>query len=414
MPWDPRRLSFLALPTIATVFGVIALAQLTSPVDSVDTGQSVALDQAGEAPAALAFEDTEPDRASPQLGSPASVTSEPEVPGAASATSDTVGSTSATPSTTLKPSTTTRPSTTVVVAVRRDPQQTYITPTSTAIAPTTTVRPTTTATSTTASPTTATSTPASSPTTAAPTTTTAPATTTAAPITAAPTTAAPTTAAPTTQPLTTQAPSTTTPPSSQQLLGVMLEGESTSDPNGGWNNYPTSVASQLGNGVTVHVDGTNGYRIDDVNREGSKAYLLTGGSGLNVAVLWIGINDISQGKNPGDVYAQMNTWVNNRRSEGWDRVVLVTVTKFEHAESVKSYSWGSHAIADQKRQELNNLIAANAVGADRIVDLRGAQGIGDAFSVHDTAWRADRVHFTGTGNEVVADHVATVVASLGS
>ncbi len=261
-------------------------------------------------------------------------------------------------------------------------------------------------------------------TTSRPATTTNPATTrpttarptTAAPTTAAPTTAAParpTTAAPTTSPPSTATPTTAPPATSNgRVIGVLLEGESTSDSNDGWNQYPNSVGNQLGAGVTVHVDGTNGYRIDDVNNEGGKSQLLTGGSGSNVAVLWIGINDTSQGREPSDTYAQMTTWIQNRRAEGWDHVVLLTVTKFEHDESVKGYSWGSHTIAEQKRQELNQLIVANSAGADRIVDLRTITGIGDPYSVYDTTYRPDKVHFTNTGNELVADRVVSAIRSL--
>ena len=179
-------------------------------------------------------------------------------------------------------------------------------------------------------------------------------------------------------------------------------------------NYPEDVTANLGPSVSVKVDGQNGVRADQINAEGSKAHLLTSGSGQNVAVLWIGINDISQARQPIDVYGQIAMWATNRRSEGWDRIVLVTVTKFEHENSLKSFSWGSHEVADQKRQELNNLIIANSAGANAVVDLGNVEGIGDAYSVYDTVWRPDKVHLSHLGNERVAAYVSGAIQSLGS
>ena len=235
------------------------------------------------------------------------------------------------------------------------------------------------------------------------------------PTTPPPTTKPPTTKPPTTKPPTTKPPTTAPPtqpaPATEPIIGVLIEGESTSDPNGGWNNYPADVATNLGSSIAVKIDGQNGVRADQINAEGSKAHLLTPGSGHNVAVLWVGINDISQARQPNDVYAQISAWSSNRRNEGWDKIVLVTVTKFEHPNSL---SWGSHAAADQKRQELNSLIVANGAGADAVVDLRNVEGIGDGYSVHDTNWRPDKIHLSQAGNQSVARHVAAAVQSLGS
>jgi len=239
------------------------------------------------------------------------------------------------------------------------------------------------------------------------------------PTTAAPTTKPPTTKAPGTKPPTTKVPGTTVPgtdptAASEPIIGVLIEGESTSDPNDGWVNYPEDVVAIMGSSVAVKIDGQNGMRADQVNAEGSKSHLLTNGSGQNVAVLWIGINDISQGRKPNDVYSQIGTWTQNRRAEGWDRVVLVTVTRFEHELSLEHWSWGSHEVADQKRKELNSLIVANSVGADAVVDMRNKEGIGDSYSVHDTTWRPDKVHLSHLGNERVAGYVTDAIKSLAS
>jgi lysophospholipase L1-like esterase len=200
----------------------------------------------------------------------------------------------------------------------------------------------------------------------------------------------------------------------EPIVGVFLEGESTSDPAGGWNRYPRDVAAGLGERVAVVAEGVNGATINQVLSEGSKSQYLSGTDGLNVAVLWIGINDTSNGGEPVETYAGIQTWVGERRSEGWDRVVLVTVPKFKIAASASSDAWGSHEMADATRRSLNDMIVANAAGVDAIVDLRGVPGIGDDYSVDDQQWRPDRVHFTEAGYAAVAVYVTETLRSLGS
>lgn len=197
-----------------------------------------------------------------------------------------------------------------------------------------------------------------------------------------------------------------------EIVNVLLEGESTSDPADGWNSYPVAVGVGLGANATVTADGDTGVQISEINSEGPKLNLLSGTPGLNVGVLWIGINDISHGNEPNDVYREMSTWVKERRAEGWDRIVVVTVTKFEATNSLDATSWGSHELADAKRQELNSLIVDNATGADVVVDLREVEGVGDQYGLDDTDWRSDKMHFTAEGNEMVARHVVAAIQSL--
>ena len=200
--------------------------------------------------------------------------------------------------------------------------------------------------------------------------------------------------------------------SGPSVASVLLEGESTSNPADGWNTYPTTVAGNL-TGAIVTADGVNGVGIDYVNGEGSKAHLLTDGAALDVAVLWIGINDIAHANDPAVVYTQMVTWVAERRAEGWDRVILVTVTKFESAQSLSSSSWGSHELAEDARQMLNELIVLNQAGADSVVDLRDVEGIGDNYPLDDQVWRSDKVHFTQLGYERVGNEVLAAIGDLG-
>ncbi len=197
--------------------------------------------------------------------------------------------------------------------------------------------------------------------------------------------------------------------SDSNFRSVLLEGESTSDPADGWNSYTNSVTTAL-DGSTVIADGQGGARIDDLNGEGSKADLVTEGD--DVAVLWIGINDIAQANNPAVVYDQISTWTAARRAEGWEHILILTVPKFESQSSLESSSWGSHELADNARIQLNELIVLNQAGADAVVDLRAVEGIGDEYSVEDPAWRSDKIHFTEAGYERVASQVLGAITGL--
>ena len=198
----------------------------------------------------------------------------------------------------------------------------------------------------------------------------------------------------------------------EPIVAVLIEGESTSSSAGGWNRYPRDVATNMGETVSVVADGVNGAQISQVISEGAKTEFLADADGLNVAVLWIGINDISHGTEPSEAYAGIETWAVERRSEGWDRIVLVTVPKFKNSISQSSGAWGSHDVADAMRSSLNEMIVANAVGADVIVDLRSVEGIGDDSSVDDKQWRPDRVHFTDAGYALVAEQVTVALRQL--
>lgn len=196
------------------------------------------------------------------------------------------------------------------------------------------------------------------------------------------------------------------------VVAVLIEGESTSSAAGGWNRYPRDVAANMGNAVAVQADGVNGARISDVLAEGPKTQFLSDRDGHNVAVLWIGINDISEGTEPVEVYAGIKAWASSRRGEGWDRIALVTVPKFETSISASNNSWGSHELADSMRSHLNEMIVANSIGADVVVDLRSVIGIGDDFGLEDKQWRPDRVHFTAAGYALVAAQVTAALQSL--
>ena len=119
-------------------------------------------------------------------------------------------------------------------------------------------------------------------------------------------------------------------PAEGQFQAILLEGESTS----AWNNGSNAYARNIGDlfpSAKVQTDGRNGHRISEVLNEGFKTTYLVEGN--TAAVLWIGINDIVAGTPNEEIYAGITRWVSERRSEGWDHVVLVTIHNFRHPAS---------------------------------------------------------------------------------
>lgn len=190
---------------------------------------------------------------------------------------------------------------------------------------------------------------------------------------------------------------------------LLLEGESTVvRPE-----FTAEIARYAASSDLVN-DGNSGDQITRLNNEAAiQAANISGQD--DVAVLWIGINDLSANRQASAVYADMAQWVTERRAAGWDKFVLLTVTRFENPAS--SRGGRPIEVIDQRRRELNDLIVANSVGADAIVDLRSIAGIGDSFSVFDPYWRTDGVHFTGRDQgggayEVIGELVGRSIAGL--
>jgi len=169
---------------------------------------------------------------------------------------------------------------------------------------------------------------------------------------------------------------------------ILLEGESTVARLA----FTAEVARYVERTDLVN-DGHGGDQITLVNSEPAVQPANIAGR-PDIAMLWIGINDLSANRQPDGIYADMAMWATNRRADGWEKIMVLTVTRFENP--VAARSGLPIEVIEQRRRELNDLIAANVMGADAIVDLRSIAGIGDTFSVHDRHWRTDGVHFTGT------------------
>jgi len=192
---------------------------------------------------------------------------------------------------------------------------------------------------------------------------------------------------------------------------VLLEGESTTATP--W--YTAHVAKHLPGSADIENHGTGGQTITQINNNeptdptdpNFKPVVLPAGrpGQLDVAVLWIGINDVATARadrTPTRIYDEMTDWANARRDEGWDRIVVMTVTRFDNTANRPHLDF---EYIDQRRRNLNDLIVANSMGADRVIDLRSVAGVGDAFRTQDQYWRYDQTHLSPRATGTVPDRL---------
>jgi len=120
---------------------------------------------------------------------------------------------------------------------------------------------------------------------------------------------------------------------------------------------------------------------------------------LNILVLWAGTNDLFAGGTAIDAYANITTFVGDRRTYGWDKIILCTPI-------VRS----APAPFETERISLRSLILAN-VGtlADAVVDLDVA-GLTDYTNL--VTFNPDQTHLTDVGYGLVKDEVYDAVLSV--
>lgn len=153
--------------------------------------------------------------------------------------------------------------------------------------------------------------------------------------------------------------------------------------------------------------GLSGVRIDQMIESAPADVDNQVGAGTNdVLILWGGTNDLWQQfhstdteMNASAAYDQIAQYLDQRRAAGWDYTFVVTLPPMNDDEVAG-------------RVELNELIRANAAGADAVIDLDADPRLADPF---DPELReADGVHFTALGANLVAiDHLVPAIRSLG-
>jgi lysophospholipase L1-like esterase len=162
--------------------------------------------------------------------------------------------------------------------------------------------------------------------------------------------------------------------------------------------YPT----WNGQSFTVSNVGVNGRSLQDMAR---LAYsnlnpLFANESGLNIAVVWGGINDLaSLGASPEDTYSRLRAFCGRLRAMCW-RVVVCTLV--------------SRVTYDAQRATFNGYVRGDwPLFADALADLGANANIG-ASGAHSNAtyFQADGIHLTDAGLAIVAGLVQAELTTL--
>jgi lysophospholipase L1-like esterase len=162
--------------------------------------------------------------------------------------------------------------------------------------------------------------------------------------------------------------------------------------------YPT----WNGQAFTVSNVGVAGRYLRDMAR---LAYanlnpLFANEGGLNIAVVWGGINDLaSLGASPEDTYSRLRAFCGRLRSLGW-RVVVCTLV--------------SRVTYDTQRATCNGYVRGNwPLFADALADLGANASIGAAGAHSNTTYfQGDGIHLTDAGLAIVAGLVQTELTTL--
>jgi lysophospholipase L1-like esterase len=168
--------------------------------------------------------------------------------------------------------------------------------------------------------------------------------------------------------------------------------------------YTSLITYPTWNGQTLTVSniGVAGRFLRDMAR---LAYtnlnpLFANESGLNVAVVWGGINDLaSLGATPEDTYSRLRAFCGRLRSLGW-RVVVCTLV--------------SRVAFDTERATFNGYVRGNwPLFADALADLGANASIGAAGAYANvTYFQGDGIHLTDAGLVIVAGLVQAELTTL--
>lgn len=190
---------------------------------------------------------------------------------------------------------------------------------------------------------------------------------------------------------------------------LVFEGDSLTVGNGSTgygNDYPNHMLKDI-YGATPWVNAIwfnvaeNGDTAAEVLLDDAQVPPVNVACSKNIAVLWIGTNDLAASVAPATIEANINTWCTRRKLAGY-QVVVLTVTPRQYV--------GDPPGLEADRLALNALILANyAAYADAMVDVGGNPLLANPL---DATVYTDGLHMTNLGYSYVAAQVQPVVTGL--
>lgn len=119
----------------------------------------------------------------------------------------------------------------------------------------------------------------------------------------------------------------------------------------------------------------------------------------NVLVVFAGTNDINAGATGATTISRLDTYFNNRRAAGWNKIVLCTAIPRENFTGTQN----THL------QTYNDYITANTLGADAVVDLAALSW---SYGTHYQGTTPNRIHPNAAGRTLIANAVQTALEAL--
>ncbi len=181
-------------------------------------------------------------------------------------------------------------------------------------------------------------------------------------------------------------------------------GDSLTAGPGGGNSYPEQMTFPTWNGqaFTVTNIGVAGRTVQTMSR---LAYsnlnpLFAHESGLNVAMVWGGTNDIAvAGASPQDTYSYLSSFCHRLQSQGQRVIVATMISRNGH---------------DTAKNTLNGYIRAGwTTFADALADVAANASIGaDGAYSNTTYFAGDGVHLNATGQAIVAGIMQAAITTI--
>lgn len=119
----------------------------------------------------------------------------------------------------------------------------------------------------------------------------------------------------------------------------------------------------------------------------------------NILVVFAGTNDINAGADAATTISRLDTYFNNRRTAGWNKIVLCTAIPRENFTGTQNTHLATY----------NAYITANTLGADAVVDLAALSW---AYGTHYQGTTPNRIHPNAAGRTLIAHAVQTALTSL--
>jgi hypothetical protein len=167
--------------------------------------------------------------------------------------------------------------------------------------------------------------------------------------------------------------------------------------------WPMMLDDEIGAAYAQRSYAVAGYKISDANLIKTKFSAVYDGSYTkNIAVVWLGTNDIDQGASAATALTNLQSLLLELKSEGFMTIVCTVIKRGDAP-------WD--ATKETHRTNLNSsILALSGTHADSKVDLAALSEFSDPNN--GTYYHTDKIHLIDAGFAVVKDAIKPAVLAL--